>query len=346
MFFTMDSAGFGRGMGRGFTFDRATFDSTGVFFQGQLERLDLTMHEPLVNITYPRDIDLREDVTFADETSSYTVTGYAAPGGISPTGKAWASKEADSITGISVNIGKIVNPLTEWSMEVKYTIREMEQAMQLGRPIDQQKYAGMLMRHQMDTDAMVYVGDTEIGYQGLVNDLGTAQRPAVYAASVLPGGAGFTQWSTKTPQEILNDVNGLTVQVWQNSALAIFPAELRVPPAQMALLTQPMSTQSNVSILQYIMANSLANQHNGKPLNIQAVKWLVGAGVGGTLGVPGTVDRMVAYTRDLNKIRFPMTLMQRTPIEYRGRWITTTYFHTLGVCEFVYGDTVGYNDGV
>jgi hypothetical protein len=44
-------------------------DSTGAFLIGELERLDQTLHMPLAAVTWSRDIDLREDVTLADEFS-------------------------------------------------------------------------------------------------------------------------------------------------------------------------------------------------------------------------------------------------------------------------------------
>src|ERR1700688_4558988 len=37
-----------------------TYDSTGAFLVGELERLDQKLHDPLVAVTWSRDIDLRE----------------------------------------------------------------------------------------------------------------------------------------------------------------------------------------------------------------------------------------------------------------------------------------------
>jgi hypothetical protein len=44
---------------------------TGAFLVGELERLDMTLHAPLVSVTWPRDITLREDVSVADEVISF-----------------------------------------------------------------------------------------------------------------------------------------------------------------------------------------------------------------------------------------------------------------------------------
>jgi hypothetical protein len=58
----------GESLGGAFqTHDGRTVDSTGAFFVGELERLDQTLNLPLVDITWSRDIDLRQDVTIADE---------------------------------------------------------------------------------------------------------------------------------------------------------------------------------------------------------------------------------------------------------------------------------------
>src|SRR5580704_1157212 len=63
------------------THDGRTCDSTGAFLVGELERLDQMMHLPLASVTWSRDIDLRQDVTIADEVSSFTTTTFGSPGG-------------------------------------------------------------------------------------------------------------------------------------------------------------------------------------------------------------------------------------------------------------------------
>jgi hypothetical protein len=58
------------------THDGRFVDSTGAFLVGELERLDQTLHAPLAAVTYGRDIDMREDVTMADDVSSFTLSTY------------------------------------------------------------------------------------------------------------------------------------------------------------------------------------------------------------------------------------------------------------------------------
>lgn len=313
------------------TYDQNTIDSSGAFLINELERLDQTIHMPLASVTWGRDIDLRSDVSIADETSSFTNSGFAAAGGNSPTGKAWIGKDANVITNMQLDIGKTAQPLTLWGMQVGWTIPELESSQKVGRPVDQQKFEGMQLKWNMDTDEMVYIGDTTVGYYGLFN------HSAVTPASPLTG-----NWISgpATVAQILADVNKLLNDTWAATGYAVCPDELRLPPLQFSYLSsQLVSSAGNISILEYLRKNTICNAVNGRELNIQPSKWLTNRGASNT-------QRMVAYTRKQMYVRFPMVPLQRTPLEYRGLHQLTTYFGRLGAVELVYAETVGYTDGV
>lgn len=317
------------------TFDTRTIDSTGAFLIGELERLDQQLHEPLVSVTWGRDIDLREDVSIADENSSFTNSSFAAVGGINPTGKAWIGKDANAIAGMQLDIGKTANPLYLWGMEISYTIPELLSAQQLGRPIDEQKYKGLQLKHNMDIDEMVYIGDSALGKYGLLNST------LVTSGNVANGALGSPLWTMKTPDEILADVNTLISACWAAAGYAVCPDTLLLPPAQFAyIVSQKVSSAGNVSILTFLEDNCISLKVNGKKLNIQPCKWLVAAARG------AVTDRMVAYTKDPQRVRYPLVPLQRTPLEYRSIFHLTTYFGRLGVVEWVYPETAQYADGL
>ena len=322
------------------TFDSHTVDSAGVFLIQELERLDQTLHMPLASVTWSRDIDLREDVSIADELSSFTNSSFASAGGPSPSGKSWIGKNATEIGGISLDIGKTASPMTIWGMNLDWTIIELQAAQQLGRPVDAQKMAGMQMKWQMDTDEQVYIGDATITdsagnpLTGMVNS--SSAKVAVITNAI----TGNWRTAPATPDQVLNDVNTLLNLSWAATGYAICPGELRLPPLEFTwLVNQKISSAGNISILEYLKANSLCNSINGRPLNIQPLKWLVGRGAGGT-------QRMMAYTKDPLRVRFPMVPLQRTPLEYRGLYQSTTYYGRLGAVEIPYGETMAYMDGI
>jgi len=332
------------------TYDKMTLDSTGAFLVGELERLDQTLHEPLVSVTWGRDIDLREDVSIADESSSYTNSTFAAAGGMNSGGvgksKNFIGKDSNSITGIALDIGKTSSPLYLWGMEVSYTIPELLSAQQMGRPVDDQKFKAMQLKYQMDIDEMVYIGDSGLTKYGLLNST------VVTSGFVATKTHGYTEWmsvgltAAATPAEILADVNALLNSCWSASGFAICPSKLLLPPAQFAYITsQTVSTAGNVSILKFLQDNSIALSVNGKALDIQPCKWLTGRGTVG--GSPSNAsERMVCYTQDKMRVRYPLVPLQRTPLEYRSIFHLTTYFGRLGVLEVVYPETLYFADGI
>lgn len=348
---TFDTAGFmpidAVGNARGKTLDHAykthdgarTVDSTGAFLVGELERMDQTLHMPLAAVTWSRDIDLREDVSLADEMSSFTLSTFAAPGGLGTgasarNGKSWIGKSSDQIGGISLDIGKSGSPLHLWGMELKYSIPELESAARLGRPVDEQKHEGLKLKHQMDVDEMVYVGDANQQATGLANS------SAVTNVANVAAGLGGVPWALKTPDEILKDVNEQITSTWGTSAWAVMSNRLLLSPQQYGFIsTKVISTGGTTSILKYLLENNVLNASGQGKLEIQPAKWLIGAGAGGT-------DRMVLYRKEKQYVRYPMTMLQRTPVQYQSIYHLTTYYCRLGQVEVVYPETISYRDGI
>ncbi len=146
----------------------------------------------------------------------------------------------------------------------------------------------------------------------------------------------------------MKDVNELLQSVWTASGWTAVPNRIGLPPAQFGYIaTAIISTGAgNISILKYLQENNVLTASGQGQLQFIPIKWLIGAGVGGTLGTLGTVDRMIAYTRNDRFLRFPMTPLDRTPVQYSSIWHLTTYYCRLGVMEFVYPETIAYRDGV
>lgn len=325
-----------------YTYDAATIDSTGAFLVGQLERLDQTLNEPLVEYTWSRDVFIRTDLSAADEVASFTNSAFGMSGGINPNGLNWISNEGNALAGPSVDTGKTPQPMRLWGAEVKYTVPELVKSQKLGMPIDSQKVEGMNLKRNMDIDQIVYYGDSQMGFTGLVN----SNSAVGSVTNVANGAAGTPQWTTKTPAEILKDVNEILTSAWQASGWKVKPNRLMLPPADLGYIaSQIVSSAGNKSILAYILENNICTQQ-GVPLEILELKWLIGAGVGGTQGQLGTVDRMVAYNSDKKYVQYPMTDLQRTPLEYRSLFQITTYWSRLGQIEWRYGTTAAYRDGI
>jgi hypothetical protein len=312
------------------TFDQATADAAGVFLVGELERLDQRLHMPLAAVTWSRDIDLRSDVSIADEKSSYTNSQFGQAQGIAGSNKSWVNKETSAIVGVSLDIGKTINPLELWATQLSWTIFELASAQALGRPVDEQKFLAMQLKHQMDIDEEVYVGDTVLGMNGLLN----------HSLLTNTGNAVTGSWASATPAQILADINSLLNSVWAAAAWAVMPDRLLLSPTEFSILVSTLiSSAGNISILEFVKRNNLAAS-NGQTLEIQPVKWLLGTNNANTLGVAAT-NSMFAYVKDPMRVRFPYVGLQRTPLEWRDIRQLVTYYGRLGAVEMVYPEVCG-----
>jgi hypothetical protein len=318
-----------------------TKDSTLAYYINQLENLDKRLYEPLVSVSWGRDVKLRPGITMSDESTSFIRQAFAAAGSLDNPSTAslggnipWISAETSAIPGVSVNGQKIVLPLRLAAREVSYTSVELERSQQTGQSIDVTKINALNLLYQMNVDQLVYIGSGDVGATGMLNNT------SITTSAVASGISGSTLWVNKTPDEILNDVNSLVESTWAASAYAVCPSDLRLPPLQFSYIaSQKVSSAGNISILKFLKENALPNEINGKPLNIQPIKWLPGIGTAGE-------DRMVAYTNDEMRIRYPMVPIRRETAYYQGIRFTAPYIYALGEIEFVYPECIQYADGI
>lgn len=317
-----------------------TRDSALSYFINQLDNFDPKLHEPLVAVSWSRDIMLRPGITMSNESTSFTRSSFAGPGtlkaGTGNTGgnMPWISAETTAIPGVDINGERLVQPLRLLAREVTYTSVELERSQLLGQPIDAQKLNAMNLLYQMNTDQMVYIGSDEVGATGLLNSA------VVTASNVVNGVSGSPLWANKTPDEILADVNTLLTASWSAAAFAVCPAKLLLPPTNFSYIaSQKVSSAGNVSILKFLKENSISLSVNGKELDIQPVKWLTGRGSGST-------NRMVVYTNDLDRVRFPMVPIRRETAYYQSIRFTSPYLWAFGQLEIPYVETIRYADGI
>lgn len=307
-------------------FDENTVSSTLAFVKGELERIDPNPYLPLEDATWGRDIDTREDVAFYDEVSSFILENFA--GGFGGTGvgkKSWITNSTTTPAQVGVSAQKVMNPMTPWGMEVSFSIRELMQAMAVGRPIDVQKFDALRLKHQLDIDEQVYVGDAEIGVSGLLNN-----------SSVTAENLGAFD-STLTNAQIIDMFATLMNDAWEATGYIRIPDRILVPPTVYARLVATQLTNTNENLLNYIQRNNLRTQNYGSELKILPCKWLGNTEYFST-------PRIVAYTKARDVVRFPLVRLQALPVQHRDYFQVIPYYGALGAVEFVRPEMVYYGD--
>lgn len=310
------------------TFDASQITQTGAFLIGELERLDQTLHMPLVDFKWARDITLRTDVTIADDATSFILANFASVGGAQANGKNFIGLNSSAIASVQVGNTKVSQPMTPWAMSVDYSIIELAKSMQTNRPVDNQKHEGMKLKFNMDVDEQVYMGDESINVKGLLNQ-----------DIIAPENATDT-WDKLTHDQILEEMNGILTTAWANSGYAIVPSDVLLPPTVYgSLVTRKVSEAGNISILKYLEQNSICNAENGKELSVRPSKWCTKAGT-------AKKGRVMAYTNRNDIVRFPLVSLSNLPLQYDGIHQKTVYYGALGVVEVVRPETIMYLDGV
>lgn len=307
-------------------FDAAVKDATGNYFINQLERLDPVLNKPLASFTYARDVDFSA-LDLADETTAFEAVSYAASSmGNAP---AFISDKQTEFGVSGVEYSKKVNPTFLWGMSIQKSIIELERAMKLGRDLSADLFDALNMRQNVDLQNLVYKGNAASGTTGLIND-------ATVTAAAVSGAV----WASKTPDQILNDINTVLDAAWAASGYTSCPSRIGLPPTQFSrLASTPRASGSDMSIAKWLSENSLANSLNGAPLEIVPMRELVGAGAGAT-------DRMIAYRKDSNAVRFPKSAVRALPVETLGMFQRAIYVARVGVIEFKQPELARYADGI
>ena len=140
------------------------------------------------------------------------------------------------------------------------------------------------MAYDKHMDANGYVGIGDYGTTGLVNNPDATETPAVNGAK------GTAAWATKTPQEILKDVNDAITSVWAANEYdeTAVPNHILIPYEQYNyILTTMVTDLATETIYDFLLKNNAAAK-NGGSLFIGATRWCKGAGT-------GDKDRMVVY---------------------------------------------------
>lgn len=311
------------------TFDSQTIQTTGAFFIGELERLDTKLHQPLVSYTWSRDIDLREDVTIADEMTSFIMEHAGITGTPNPKGKNWIGGNSTAIAGVELSGVKTGSPMTLWGLELGYSIKELAAAEQTGRSIDERKHRAIVLKYNMDMDEQTYIGDAALGVDGLVNH-----------RAVVTESAGLV-WAEGVDKEaLLLEFNEFITAAYLACGSTFCPERYLLPATKFAFLaSQQLSKYTDRTLLSYLKENCIATAINGKAPEFYPSKWLETAGAGGK-------TRMAAYTKNPDYVRLPATGLDRTPTQHRGLHHLTYFYANIGAIEVVQPETLRYLDGI
>jgi hypothetical protein len=315
------------------TMDASAVSGGLAFLEGELEKVDTMLREPLSNTTYPRDIPIGNGGGWV-ETSSVFNVDYGVSGG-----------QADGIGGVQNSVRRIQANMTkdiykaipyEIAMSIKY--QDMQRGNVTPRSIEQIYDDGIRLDFDLFMNNLTYQGSTPYNIAGLVND------SSVTASSVVAGASTYTTWVNKTADEILNDVNSAIVTVWAACQYdnAAVPNHVLIPPANYAYIASTkVSSAGNVTILEFLLNNNIAKQ-KGVSLFIGESRYCVGTGSGGT-------NRMIVYRNEKRFISmdiFQALSRVMTQPNVVGASYDSLFMANVGQVKKFYLMAILYKDGI
>ena len=229
------------------------------------------------------------------------------------------SSYADDFPRCDIRGKEFITPVKSIGASYGYSMQEIRAAMFVGRSLTQRQANATRRANDQKVNRLAWYGDTASNILGLTNN------PNIPSASVPADGVGAsTLWTTKTPDQILRDMNQLTNGIVALTNGVEMPNTLILPIDQYTLIAStPRSANSDTTILEYFI------QNNPFITNVDWVAELKGAG-------PGGVDIMIAYDKNPDKLtmEIPMPFTQYPPQE-RG-------LESIINCESRYGGIIIY----
>lgn len=315
--------------------DAAGIASGNAFLISELEKRDPNIRKPLSNFTYPRDIVIETGGGWVDYVSAmsvaYGITGGAVNSPVTAGG-------SNGIPIVQASVDKGVYKAHTFAAALRVMWQDMQRANFIGRSLDNLLQDGVRMAYDKHMDANVYVGITEYGTTGLVNN------PDAVETTAANGAAGTATWATKTPQEILKDVNDALVAGWNanaNDPTAI-PNHILLPYEQyLYILTTKVTDLATETIYDFLMKNNAATKAGGD-LFIGPTVWCKGAGT-------GSKDRMVVYNNDRRFAKMdelvPLSRIMSAPV-VTSVCYDTAYMANLSEVQIFYPTSIRYVDGI
>lgn len=213
---------------------------------------------------------------------------------------------ADDLPRADVVAKEFTSPVRGIGNSYGYSVQEIRAASYTGTPLDSKKSGATRRAHDETINKYAFSGDTVSGLPGFLSN---ANIPGY---TIPADGTGSSKlFSTKTPDQILRDMNGIVNSVYVTTKGVHRPNELWMPLAQYTYINStPRSSTSDTTILEYFLSNN--------PFIERVIPVLeVGSTANG--GLNGANDTMIAMENNSDnwQLNLPMMFMQHAP-EKRG----------------------------
>ena len=300
------------------------------YLVGQLQHLEPQAYRrPYPNIRYPTLVPVDTSANaFAQGVTYISAEGYGTA--------EFVGRGGEDFPVVSTSRDKHSVLVDTLGSSYEYDMFELEAARLMNQDLSVENVA--LVRRVMEEriDKIVFSGESSLSWDPLWKKTG------IDILTLGNGAAGTATWATKTPQEIIRDVNRIHGHVYEGSKQAFRVNTLLIPPSAYSYIVgTTISDASSTTILEFIKNANILSAETGEELVIRGIHGFENAG-------PAKVGRAMAYWRDdsVLKLHLPMAtrflpLFQKTPTT----WQHAAIFRTGGL-EIRMPTAMVYADGL
>ena len=207
-------------------------------------------------------------------TASYTVEDHRGMG-------QFVGRRGQISPTVGLAHDKVSVPMRRSAVAAEFTTKDrdrfnlMQQTMGNGGDLFSKLGRAMTKASERHQEVTFFYGFDEVGYEGYLD------YSLVPTTTAVDPGAG-TEWVNKTPSQVIADINDAITSVMDATKNIHVPNRVELPTSQFNFIaSQPRSTNSDTTILQFLLKNNAAQAHGGT-LDIRPLRYLDGAGAGAT----------------------------------------------------------------
>ena len=147
---------------------------------------------------------------------------------------------------------KFTSPVESLGASYGYSVQDIRAAAKAGKPLEQRKANAARRSIEQQINTIALFGNADHNLPGFLNN------ENVPVASVAADGTGSsTEWSTKTPDQVVRDMNALANGIVSTTKGAEVPTTLLLPLSQFTYIASTrMGDGSDTTILKFFLENS------------------------------------------------------------------------------------------
>lgn len=234
-------------------------------------------------------------------------------------GQVLVSRDYETETpNVDVKTTQVTQGIFGMRLAFSYSLQEARAAIMARVPLNQRKAMNTREEMERKLDDIIFVGDTVSGVKGLLN------QTSALTYTIPVGAGGLQSWNSKTPDEILLDLNGPPDKIVNNSLEIEIPDTMVLPNDRRNLIARiRVGDGTSTNILKYFLENT------------SFIKTVENTHKSNTIGA-GATFRGCAYRKDPSKLSAIVSQpFEMLPPQFYG-FETKTFCHmrTAGVFLF------------